>query len=148
MKEVFPHTPFQELFKNVMDDPWSFEIRNCLKGSHMRMRKKKHGAERIAACAEYLITDKEPLSTLGSNQVAIFPAARPLHMEIGCGKGNFAVGMAAANPEYNFIAMERVSDVACCALDIVNCCSAKRGAFRLLSPLRRCRGRRQWQRRS
>ena len=83
----------------------------------MRMRKKKHGAERIAACAEYLISDVAPLSTLGSNPTAIFPTARPIHMEIGCGKGSFAVGMAAANPDWNFIAMERVSDVACCALE-------------------------------
>ena len=83
----------------------------------MRMRKKKHGAERIAACAEYLISDVAPLSTLGSNQTAIFPAVRPLHMEIGCGKGSFAVGMAAANPDVNFIAVEKISDVACCALE-------------------------------
>ena len=83
----------------------------------MRMRKKKHGAERIAACAEYLISDVAPLSALGSNPTAIFPASRPIHMEIGCGKGSFAVGMSAANPQWNFIAMERVSDVACCALE-------------------------------
>ena len=83
----------------------------------MRMRKKKHGAERIAACAEYQIQDVTLLSALGSNPTAIFPASRPVHMEIGCGKGSFAVGMAATHPEWNFIAMERVSDVACCALE-------------------------------
>ena len=83
----------------------------------MRMRKKKHGAERIAACAEFLIEDTEVLSRLSSEPAAIFPEPRPVHMEIGCGKGNFAVGMAAAHPEWNFIAMERVADVACCALE-------------------------------
>ena len=92
----------------------------------MRMRKKKHGAERIAACAEYLISDVAPLSTLGSNPTAIFPTARPIHMEIGCGKGSFAVGMAAANPDWNFIAMERVSDVACCALEKAKATAADR----------------------
>ena len=92
----------------------------------MRMRKKKHGAERIAACAEYLISDVTPLSTLGSNPTAIFPAARPVHMEIGCGKGSFAVGMAAAYPDWNFIAMERVSDVACCALEKAKASAADR----------------------
>ena len=92
----------------------------------MRMRKKKHGAERIAACAEYLISDVTTLSSLGSNQAAIFPTARPIHMEIGCGKGSFAVGMAAANPDWNFIAMERVSDVACCALEKAKATSADR----------------------
>ena len=83
----------------------------------MRMRKKKHGAERIAACSELLIEDTTLLARLGSEPTAIFPEARPVHLEIGCGKGNFAVGMAAANPAWNFIAMERVADVACLALE-------------------------------
>ena len=83
----------------------------------MRMRKKKHGAERIAACAAYLIEDVTPLSHLASEPAAIFPAPRPIHMEIGCGKGSFAVGMAERHPEWNFIAVEKISDVACCALE-------------------------------
>ena len=40
-----------------------------------------------------------------------------MHLEIGCGKGNFACGTAAANHDINLIAMERVSDVACLALE-------------------------------
>ncbi len=83
----------------------------------MRMRKKKHGAERIAACAAYLIEDTASLATLGTNPTAIFPEEKPIHLEIGCGKGAFAVGMAAANPQFNLIAMEKISDVACCALE-------------------------------
>ncbi len=80
----------------------------------MRMRKKKHGAERIAACSELLInvTENQLLST-----ESIFPQARPLWLEIGCGKGDFAVGMAQKHPESNLIAMERVADVACLALE-------------------------------
>jgi tRNA (guanine-N7-)-methyltransferase len=69
------------------------------------MRKKKHGAERIAACADLLIEDTAPLATLGTNPTAIFPEEKPIHLEIGCGKGAFAVGMAAANPQFNLIAM-------------------------------------------
>ena len=80
----------------------------------MRARKKKHGAERIAACAHLLIEDP---TLLTSNPQVVFPEERPLHLEIGCGKGSFACGMAAAHPDYNFIAMERVSDVACLALE-------------------------------
>ncbi len=83
----------------------------------MRMRKKKHGAERIAACVSLLIEDTSRLATLATEPVGIFPEARPIHMEIGCGKGSFAVGMAARHSEWNFIAMERVADVACCALE-------------------------------
>lgn len=80
----------------------------------MRMRKKKHGAERIAACNEILIPH-ESLPT--KDPQAFFCQAKPLHLEIGCGKGDFAVGMAAKYPQYNWIAMERVSDVACIALE-------------------------------
>ena len=80
----------------------------------MRMRRKKHGAERIAACSEILIA--EP--TLPAVDPAVyFTASRPIHLEIGCGKGDFAVGMASKYPENNFIAMERVPDVACLALE-------------------------------
>ena len=89
----------------------------------MRMRRKKHGEERIAACARLLVSDPLLLSRLGDDPAAVFPATgqeeppRPVHLEIGCGKGNFAVGMAAAHPEWNFLAMERVADVCCLALE-------------------------------
>ena len=78
------------------------------------MRRKKHGAERIAACAEILI--ENPLIH-ADNPQKHFAKERPLHLEIGCGKGDFSVGMAAANPDCNWIAMERVPDVACLALE-------------------------------
>ncbi len=80
----------------------------------MRMRKKKHGAERTAACNEILIS---PDALPTSDPKVFFPDSKPLHLEIGCGKGDFAVGMAAKYPEYNWIAMERISDVACIALE-------------------------------
>ena len=80
----------------------------------MRMRKKKHGAERIEACSELLIRD---ITTLGKGFDGIFDENRPVCLEIGCGKGNFAVGMAKKYPDVNFIAMERVSDVCCIALE-------------------------------
>ena len=81
----------------------------------MRARKKKHGAERIAACSHLLIEDP---TVLKNDPQSPFSQKRSLlHLEIGCGKGNFACGMAAKNPDVNFIAMERVSDVACLALE-------------------------------
>ncbi len=80
----------------------------------MRMRKKKHGAERISACSELLI---ENIEILKNGFDTIFPKNQPLHMEIGCGKGNFACGMAEKYPEYNFVAVERVADVCCVALE-------------------------------
>ena len=80
----------------------------------MRMRRKKHGAERIAACSELLITEYEKLKD--APQFA-FPKEAKLCLEIGCGKGDFACGTAANNPDINLIAMERVADVACLALE-------------------------------
>ena len=80
----------------------------------MRMRRKKHGAERIAACSDILIEIPE---TTPVDPTSFFATQRPIHLEIGCGKGDFAVGMAAKSPESNLIAMERVPDVACLALE-------------------------------
>lgn len=79
----------------------------------MRVRKKKNGAQRIEACSELLIKE---LSALGAPD-EIFSQSQPLHLEIGCGKGNFACGMAQKYPDVNFIAMEKVSDVCCVALE-------------------------------
>ena len=79
----------------------------------MRMRKKKNGAQRIEACSELLISE---LAELNSPE-SIFDTVRPLHLEIGCGKGNFACGMSEKYPDINFIAVERVADVCCVALE-------------------------------
>lgn len=80
----------------------------------MRMRKKKHGAERIEACSHLLI---RPDETFFADPESAFSESRPLHLEIGCGKGNFAVGMSALHRDINFIAMEKIADVACLALE-------------------------------
>ncbi len=74
----------------------------------MRMRKKKHGAERLAACAALLAARPEAPWT---DPRALFGRPGDVRLEIGCGKGGFACGMAAAHPEANFFAMEKVSDV-------------------------------------
>lgn len=80
----------------------------------MRMRKKKHGAERIEACSELRIADPALMRGGFEN---IFGNSNPVHMEIGCGKGNFACGMAKRYPDVNFVALERVADVCCIALE-------------------------------
>lgn len=81
----------------------------------MRMRKKKHGEERIRACAELLIEDPSVLK--GDPQAPFADKSRKLCLEIGCGKGNFAVGTAAKDHDCNIIAMERARDVCCLALE-------------------------------
>ena len=71
----------------------------------MRMRRKKHGAERLAACGEFILPDD--IIKLKD----VFNNGNPVHLEIGCGKGDFVCGMAQAYPDINFIAIERISDV-------------------------------------
>ena len=74
----------------------------------MRMRKKKHGAERLDACREFLIENiSEPLDTPASFFMANGTEA---WLEIGAGKGGFATQMAKRNPEISYYAMEKVTD--------------------------------------
>ena len=92
------------------------------------MRKKKHGAERIAACAELRI---ENIESLKGGFDGVFDTSRPVHIEIGCGKGNFACGMAEKYPEVNFIAVEKVADVCCIALEKAKARAEQRSADNL-----------------
>lgn len=71
----------------------------------MRMRRKKHGAERLAACADVILPENI------ANLRGVFGSDVPVHVEIGCGKGDFICGTAEKNPDINFIAIERISDV-------------------------------------
>lgn len=41
----------------------------------------------------------------------IFPSSQPLHIEIGMGKGRFLMDLASANPNINYIGIERYSSV-------------------------------------
>ncbi len=70
----------------------------------MRMRKKKNLDVRFAACAQVLA--QEPESCKGRWREA-FSNENPIHLEIGCGKGQFILAMAVKYPEINFIAIEK-----------------------------------------
>lgn len=74
----------------------------------MRMRKKKNGARRLEAVSHLFCTPPDTPITDGR---AHFGNDREIRLEIGCGKGGFACGMASKYPEANFYALERVSDV-------------------------------------
>ena len=66
----------------------------------MRMRKKKHSEERLAACERYIFsTDSGKVST-----------DRAVYLEIGAGKGRFACAMAKRHGDVDYFAMERVTD--------------------------------------
>ncbi len=80
----------------------------------MRMRRKKHGEERIAACAALLCEKpQEPIHAPHAHM----PADAPVCLEIGCGKGGFACDMAEKYGERAFYAVERDANVMICALE-------------------------------
>ena len=79
----------------------------------MRMRKKKNGSKRITNLSALFIENDTSLQ----NTSEIFAEERPLRLEIGCGKGDFVRGISNSEPEYNYIALERVADVIMSAVE-------------------------------
>ena len=80
----------------------------------MRMRKKRHGSERLLALSALLY----PLE--GENWIPaseVFGNELPLKLEVGCGKGDFITALSERDAGYNYIALERISDVAVCAVE-------------------------------
>ncbi|MBR5515805.1 MAG: tRNA (guanosine(46)-N7)-methyltransferase TrmB [Clostridia bacterium] len=73
----------------------------------MRMRKKKNSVSRISECNELLLNSREEIESF------------PVTVEIGCGKGKFIVETAKRNPSVNYIAIEKISDVALLAMEKV-----------------------------
>ena len=80
----------------------------------MRMRKKKNLIPRMERCGDRLI--REPYSMPGKWR-ELMPQARELRLELGCGKGRFTAGTAAAEPDVLFIAVERVPDAMVMAME-------------------------------
>lgn len=71
----------------------------------MRMRNPKYKDEVINNC-NFLITD----------EINFEDNNKPLHIEIGMGKGNFILNKAINNPDINFIGVEKYSSVASVAI--------------------------------
>lgn len=87
--------------------------------NNMRMRRKKNLESRLEDCKEILLkiesedknfkTAIEDKTYLNYNE--IFGNDNPVHMEIGCGKGQFAYEIARQNPDINFLAVEKTANV-------------------------------------
>ncbi len=79
----------------------------------MRMRKKKNGEKRIEnLSALFIKNDVESL-----NLREIFGNDNPIRIEIGCGKGDFICRLSKEEPNYNYIALEKISDVVMAAVE-------------------------------
>ena len=73
----------------------------------MRLRNIPRAESVLEACKEVV---KDPESLRGNwNQT--FKKEQPLHIEIGMGKGQFLLTLAAQNPQINYIGIERYSSV-------------------------------------
>ena len=92
----------------------------------MRMRKKKHLEDRLSGVKDYLNISRSEdrnFNTAVNDKDYIdfkewFGEDRPLYLEIGCGKGKFAVTYAKTHPDINLLAVEKDSNV------IVSACEA------------------------
>ncbi len=74
----------------------------------MRMRHKKNEQQRL-----------EAVRALFAGEMAELSEKRPLHLEIGCGKGGFITETARRNPNVQFLAIEKVSSVIVLAMEKV-----------------------------
>ena len=74
----------------------------------MRLRKVKNALESLRAYPAYFIDS--PLEFKG-NWKEVFQNDHPIHIEIGCGKGQFISQLAALNPEINYLAIEKYDSV-------------------------------------
>lgn len=75
----------------------------------MRMRNPKYKDEVINNCT-YLITDEIDFKDM----------SKPLHIEIGMGKGDFILNKALSHPNINFIGIEKYSNVVSVAIKKIN----------------------------
>ena len=83
------------------------------------MRHKKNLAERLEKCSDIyfkiMCEDRNFETTLNEKEYLdlqrIFGNSNPIHMEIGCGKGQFIAEIASRNPHINYIAVEKTADV-------------------------------------
>ena len=85
----------------------------------MRMRRKKNLDARLAVCRSQMLYMQcqneyalDPLSEeFFADSEKTFGNSNPLYLEIGCGKGGFALEFARQNPNINLIAVEKTPNV-------------------------------------
>lgn len=77
------------------------------------MRKKKHLSERMERVSPLLIDDPQE----HAGRWREVSGGRPVHLEIGCGKGRFICETASAAPDIFFVALEKVPDVLVMAME-------------------------------
>ena len=74
----------------------------------MRLRKIKNALEKLQANTTYFVSN--PTEYKG-NWKSLFGNDNPIHIEIGCGKGQFMSTLAKQNPNINYVAIEKFDSV-------------------------------------
>lgn len=75
----------------------------------MRLRHVKNAFEDLANDTKYFVLN--PKDYHGKWASDVFKNNNPIHIEIGCGKGQFMMGLAKHFPDINFIAIEKYDSV-------------------------------------
>lgn len=73
----------------------------------MRMRRKPWARPELAACDFFVDNPKKNKG----NWARVFKEIKPIHLELGCGKGSFIGQVAYDNPEINYIGVDIKSDM-------------------------------------
>ena len=95
----------------------------------MRMRRKRNFDERMEACSHLLLA-RGANGILNMKEAAenfralvdfqkTFGNDNPVALEIGCGKGGFVITLAKQNPNVNYLALEKMSNVILTPLEAV-----------------------------
>ena len=79
----------------------------------MRMRTKKNLIPRLERVSHLICSKPE-------ERKGKWASGRPLHFEIGCGKGDFISELAERNPDIQYVALEVVKEAAVMALEKVD----------------------------
>lgn len=75
----------------------------------MRLRHVKNAFEDLANDTKYFVLN--PKDYHGKWALEVFKNNNTIHIEIGCGKGQFMMGLAKHFPDINFIAIEKYDSV-------------------------------------
>ncbi|MEG1432258.1 tRNA (guanosine(46)-N7)-methyltransferase TrmB [Eubacterium sp.] len=73
----------------------------------MHLRPKPWARPELLACGFFI---EEPW-TLKGHWAEAFPKKQPLHLELGCGKGQFIAQLAHRNPQINYLAIDMIDTV-------------------------------------
>ena len=82
----------------------------------MRLRNKPWAKDKIQNHPQFVVPNPEEYKGRWNE---LFGNDNPLHIEVGSGKGRFITGMAAANPDINYIGIEVFESVIVYALNNV-----------------------------